>query len=153
MVQTLYIPRMTVTLNVQGRQISTPATLRWQRGTGAALSIQPLAGIEILRAEIDAQYVTIIDKINRRYTRLTYDDLAEKGAKTNIDEIDAWIDTHILDRRNEPQLTINASRAGINGTAVIYTGSMQLDQKMNMRPSNVDGYKRVTLEQLVGGAL
>ena len=153
MVQTMTISRMTITLNMQGRQFATPATLRWQRGAGVILSIQPLAGIEMLRAEADEQYVTLIDKINRRYARLTYDELAEKGARTNIDEMDEWIDQHIINRRNEPQLSISVSRAGIDGTAIIYTNSIQTDVRVNMRPTNVDTYKRVTLEQLAGGVL
>ena len=70
MVQTLNISRMTLTIVMQGRQFTTPASLRWKRGAGAALSVQPIVGIEILRMELDEQALLIIDKINRRYTRL-----------------------------------------------------------------------------------
>ena len=39
----------------------------------------------------------------------------------------------------------------INGTAVIYTASMQTDVNINLQPTNLSGYKQVTLEQLVKG--
>ena len=151
MVQTLYIPRMTVTMVMQGKQVSTPATMRWKRGTGTLVSIQPFAGIEMFRMELDANALTIIDKINRRYTRMNYEEMAQMGARTTLDEIDNWIDQNIIARKNEPQLTLQVSRAGINGTAVIYTASMQTDVNINLQPTNLSGYKQVTLEQLVKG--
>ncbi len=151
MVQTLNIPRMTVTVMMQGKQLTTPATLRWQRGTGLVISIQPFAGLEMLRMELDGNALMIIDKINRRFTRITYNELAQMGAQTTLDDIDAWIDNNILARRDEPQLTLQVTRAGITGSAVIYTGSMQTDGNVNLRPANVDTYRQVTLEQLVKG--
>lgn len=151
MVQTLYIPRMTVTVFAQGKSISTPAMLRWQRGQGMLVSIQPFLGMEMARIELNAQYVTVIDKINRRYSRLTYDEMAQMGAKGTIDDIDAWIDQNIIARRNEPQLTLQVSRAGINGTATINTSSMQTDVNVNLQPTNISGYRQVTLEQLLKG--
>lgn len=151
MVQTLYIPRMTVTMVMQGKQVSTPATMRWKHGTGTLVSIQPFAGIEMFRMELDANALTIIDKINRRYTRMNYEEMAQMGARTTLDEIDNWIDQNIIARKNEPQLTLQVSRAGINGTAVIYTASMQTDVNINLQPTNLSGYKQVTLEQLVKG--
>ena len=150
-VQTLYIPRMTLTVSMQGKQLSTPATMRWQRGEGAILSIQPFAGLEMARIELNNAYVTIIDKINRRYTRLTNDDLSQMGTRTTIDEIDEWIDTNIIARKGEPQLTLKTSRANISATALIYTSGMQMNTSINLRPTNVDSYRSVTLEQLVRG--
>ena len=151
MVQTMNIPRMTVTVVAQGKQISTPATMRWKRAQGTVISIQPLAGIEIARIELNAQHLTILDKLNRRYTRLTYDDLAQMGARTSIDELDAWIDKNILARRSEPQLVLQVSQAGVSGAATIYTASMQTDVNVNLQPTNISNYRQVTLEQLLKG--
>ena len=151
MVQTMNIPRMTVTVVAQGKQISTPATMRWKRAQGTVFSIQPLAGIEIARIELNAQHLTILDKLNRRYTRLTYDDLAQMGARTSIDELDAWIDKNILARRSEPQLVLQVSQAGVSGAATIYTASMQTDVNVNLQPTNISNYRQVTLEQLLKG--
>ena len=151
MVQTMNIPRMTVTIVAQGKQISTPATMRWKRAQGTVISIQPLAGIEIARIELNAQHLTILDKLNRRYTRLTYDDLAQIGARTSIDELDAWLDKNILARRSEPQLVLQVSQAGVSGAATIYTASMQTDVNVNLQPTNISNYRQVTLEQLLKG--
>ena len=151
MVQTMYIPRMTVTAVVQGQQITTPASLRWQRGTAMSLSIQPMAGIEMFRIEANGDNVTIIDKLNRRYTRLTYNDLAEMGVEMSLEELDSWIDNHILAHRDEPQLTMQVSRAGMSGSAVIYTNTIQTGGNVNMRPTNIVTYRQVSLQQLISG--
>ena len=150
-VQTMSISRMTITVTVGGQQIATPATMRWQRGTGLAISIQPFAGLEMFRMEADQQAVTVIDKINRHDTQLTYDELAQMGTKATLDDIDRWIDDHILARRNEQQLNLQVSRAGVNGAATIYTNSIQTGGNVNLRPANISGYKQVTLEQMMKG--
>lgn len=150
-VQTMSISRMTITVTVGGQQIATPATMRWQRGTGLAISIQPFAGLEMFRMEADQQAVTVIDKINRRYTQLTYDELAQMGTKATLDDIDQWIDDNILARRNEQQLNLQLSRAEVNGAATIYTNSIQTGGNANLRPANISGYKQVTLEQMMKG--
>ena len=150
-VQTMNISRMTITVTVGGQQIATPATMRWQRGTGLAISVQPFAGLEMFRMEADQQTVTVIDKINRRYTQLTYDELAQMGTKATLDDIDRWIDENILARRNEQQLNLQVSRAGVNGAATIYTNSIQTGGNVNLRPANISGYKQVTLEQMMKG--
>lgn len=151
MVQTMYISRMTISVVVQGRQITSPAALRWKRSTAMSLSIQPMAGIEMFRIEAGTNDVTIIDKLNRRYTRLTYDELAQMGVEMSMEELDSWIDNHILAHRSEPQLTMQVSRASMSGSAVIYTNTIQTDGNINMRPTNVETYRQVTLQQMVTG--
>jgi len=151
MFKTMNVTRMTVTVQMQGKQISTPATMRWQRGKGVIVSIQPFAGIEMFRAEYDGNVMTIIDKINRRYTRLTNSELEQRGIRVTMDEADAWMDEHILSHRDEPQLTLQVARGGINGSAVIYTNSMQINGRVNINPTNVEMYRKVSLEQLVKG--
>lgn len=150
-VQTMSISRMTIAVNMGGQQIATPATMRWQRGTGLVISIQPFAGLEMFRMEVNEQAVTVIDKINRRYTLLTFEDLARMGTKATLDDIDQWIDANILSRRNEPQLNLQVTRAGVNGSAVIYTASIQTNVNVNLHPTNITGYKQVTLEQMMKG--
>lgn len=153
MVKTMKVTRMTVTLNVFGKQITSPATLHWQRGTGMTLSIQPIAGIEMFRMETNAETVTFIDKINRRYARLSYEELAKMGAETSPESIDRWIDNNILARRDEPQLVLQVTRAGTSGSAVIYTNTLQTDVNVNTRPTNVETYKQVSPEQFAGGIM
>ncbi len=150
-VKTLYVPRMTVTVNMSGQQLSTPATLRWQRGKGAMLSVQPFAGLEMFRIEQDPQGVTVIDKINRRYARLSNEDIKKKGIVATQDDVDNWIQQNIIDKKDQPQLILKTDHAGISGSAVIYTSSMQLNANVNIRGTNVDTYKQVTLEQLMKG--
>ena len=151
MVQTLLIPRMTLTLVMQGRQFTTPASMRWQRAKGAMVSVQPIAGIEMIRIELDEQALLVIDKINRRYTQLTYADLEQMGFNADLNTIDGWVDEHILSRKDEPQLLLQLSRDGMSGSTVIYTNTMQVNANVNLRPTNVELYRQVTLEQLIKG--
>lgn len=151
MIQNLYVPRMTLSVSMQDNTFTTPATLRWQRGAGAQVSIQPFAGLEMLRVELNAEGLTVIDKINRRYTRMSYADMKQMGAQITLDDVDTWVDENILARRDEPQLSLHVSQADINGSVILYTSSMQTDVNASMRSANVSGYQKVTLEQLVKG--
>lgn len=148
-VQTMSISRMTVSVTMGGQQMSVPATMRWQRGKGAIVSILPLAGIEMFRAELTDGQLTIIDKMNMRYTRLTDSDLRKQGIRTSLADVDAWIDDNILAHRDEPQLTMKVNQAGVNASIVIYTAGIQTDKSVNIRPMSVDGYRKVTLEQMM----
>lgn len=151
MVQTMSISRMTLNIRMQGQQIVTPATVRWQRGTGVIAGVQPFAGIEMLRVEMNSEALTIIDKINMRYARMSTEEMSAMGLPASMDEVDKWIDDNILARRNEPRLIMEAERAGVSAQAVINTASIQTDANVNMRATNVNTYKHVTLEQLLTG--
>ena len=152
MVQTLNVPRITVSVQMSnGQKITTPATLRWQRGTGATVSVLPLVGMEMFRAEINEERLCLIDKINRRYTTLTLDEIRQIGVPFSLDTVDEWVDNKILARRDEPTITISFNRTNIHATAILHTPSMQTDVNVNLRPTNLGGYQYVSLEQLITG--
>lgn len=115
------------------------------------LSVQPFAGLEMFRIEQDPQGVTVIDKINRRYTRLSNKDIERRGIKATQDDVDNWIQQNVIDKKDQPQLILKTEHSGISGSAVIYTNTMQLNANVNIRGTNVETYKQVTLEQLVKG--
>lgn len=150
-VQSMYISRMTITIRMQGQQLATPATLRWRRDEGVIAGIQPFAGLEMLRIEFNDDGLKIIDKINMRYSLLTPDQLAQMGVPATQEAVDAWIDERILARLDEPQLTLEISRDGISGTAVIQTSGIQTGGNIALKPINVNAYRQVTLEQLTSG--
>lgn len=148
-VQTLYIPRMTIIVNMQGQQMSTPASMKWQRGGGLMVSLQPFIGMEMFRFELGEQGLTVIDKVNRQYALLTNEQIAQMGARITLDDIDSWIDERILAHSDEPQLTLQTTQANIQGTAIISTSSMQKNMQLNLRPTDVTTYRQVSVEQLL----
>lgn len=148
-IQTLNIPRVTIIVEMQGRQVSSPAAIKWQRGTGLSVSLQPFIGMEMFRFELSEQGLTVIDKINRQYAFLSYEQLGQMGAQMTLEQIDGWIDEQVIGRLDEPQITLQALRMDIKGTAIIYTSSVQKDIQLNMRPTNISGYRQVSADQLV----
>jgi len=148
-IQTLNIPRMTVIVDMQGKQMSTPASMKWQRGVGVTVSLQPFIGMEMFRFELDREGVTVIDKMNRQYGSISYEQLAQMGTHSSMERIDEWIDSHIIEHLDEPVITLQASRANVSITAQLYTSSIQKDLTLNMRATNTTGYKQVAIEQLL----
>ena len=149
-VQTLYIPNMTITVMAQGKQMSTPAVLSWQRGVGAVLSIRPVI-FEMMRVELNGESLTVIDKMNTQFFRMSYAEMEMMGVHVTLDKFDAWIDEHIIARLDEPQIILQVSQAQVNGQARINTAYVQKDEAVNLRPTNTANYRQATLEQLVKG--
>lgn len=149
-VQTLYIPNIMLTVTAQGKQITTPATLSWQRGAGMVLSIRPVL-FEVLRIEQYPGSLTVIDKLNVQYVQLSSTDLELMGVRLTQDEIDALIDERLINRLDEPQLTLSVNQSGIQLTAQIYPSYAQKNVAVNLRPTNTANYRQVSLEQLVRG--
>ena len=149
-VQTLYVPNIMLTVTAQGKQITTPATLSWQRGAGMVLSIRPVL-FEVLRIEQYPGSLTVIDKLNVQYVQLSSTDLELMGVRLTQDEIDALIDERLINRLDEPQLTLSVNQSGIQLTAQIYPSYAQKNVAVNLRPTNTANYRQVSLEQLVRG--
>lgn len=51
--------------------------MRIKKGEVVQLSIAPLLGIEVVRAEISPDGVLVIDRVNRRYVRVSFNELQE----------------------------------------------------------------------------
>lgn len=62
-------------LTVGGKTISANSTIQAVRDSLVVLSIMPMLGIELLRIEATPTEVIGIDKMNRQYTQITYDEI------------------------------------------------------------------------------
>lgn len=61
------------------------------------LSLQPILGIELYRMELMPQTLTIIDKMNRRYVRMTYQQLQQQtGLNIGFSDIQALCMNHMF---------------------------------------------------------
>lgn len=69
--------KMSLVLDVSGKTTKVNGTMRIKKGEVIQLSIAPLLGIEIARAEISPYGVLVIDRMNKRYVRVTFTELQE----------------------------------------------------------------------------
>ena len=69
--------KMSLALDVSGKTTKVSGTMRIKKGEVVQLSIAPLLGIEVARAEISPDGVLVIDRVNRRYVRVSFNELQE----------------------------------------------------------------------------
>ncbi len=69
--------KMSLALDVSGKTNKVNGTMRIKKGEVIQLSIAPLLGIEVARAEISPYGVLVIDRMNKRYVRVTFTELQE----------------------------------------------------------------------------
>jgi hypothetical protein len=68
---------MSLALDVSGKTTKVNGIMRIKKGEVIQLSIAPLLGIEVARAEISPYGVLVIDRMNKRYVRVTFTELQE----------------------------------------------------------------------------
>lgn len=74
--RTVLTAKMGLTLNLDGKgDTKVNGTLRIKKGEVIQLSITPLLGIEVARAEISPDGVLVIDRMNKRYVQVSFDQL------------------------------------------------------------------------------
>ena len=82
--------KMTVNLNLNGKGTGkVSGTLRIKRGEVIQISLAPFLGIEVGRAEISPDGMLVIDRVNKRYVQVSFDELRKL---TNVD-----LDFHVLE--------------------------------------------------------
>ena len=69
--------KMSLALDVSGKTNKVNGTIRIKKGEVIQLSIAPLLGIEVARAEISPYGVLVIDRMNKRYVRVSFTELQE----------------------------------------------------------------------------
>jgi hypothetical protein len=77
--------KMTVDLNLNGKSTGkVGGTLRIKRGEVIQISLAPFFGIEVGRAEISPNGMLVIDRVNKRYVQVSFDEL-KKLTNVNLD--------------------------------------------------------------------
>ena len=69
--------KMSLALDLSGKTTKVNGTMRIKKGEVVQLSIAPLLGIEVVRAEISPDGVLVIDRMNKRYVRVSFSELQE----------------------------------------------------------------------------
>lgn len=69
--------KVALNLNVEGKQNSKlNATLRLKRGESIQLLVAPLLGIEVARLEISPEGILAVDRLNKRFVRVSFDEVS-----------------------------------------------------------------------------
>ncbi len=75
---TMQAGKMNATFVIGDRKISTGGTINYIADSIAIISIQPLFGIELFRLELTKSGAMLLDKVNKRYVRIAYDEMSEE---------------------------------------------------------------------------
>ena len=67
--------RAKVSLTLDKHNYQTSCVVKMWKNELIILSVLPMLGIEMFRLEASADGVTVIDKLNKRYTELSYEEL------------------------------------------------------------------------------
>lgn len=89
--------RTNVDLTVPGKSLSSRVDIKIVHDSVLQLSVQPLLGIELFRAEFNQNGLVIIDRMNKRYVSESYADLKGKLPITfNYYNLQALFSNHIF---------------------------------------------------------
>ena len=72
-----FTAKMSLALDLSGKTTKVSGTMRIKKGEVVQFSVAPLLGIEVARAEISPDGMLVIDRVNKRYVRVTFDELQE----------------------------------------------------------------------------
>lgn len=67
--------KMSLILNVDDKSTKVSGTMRIKKGEVIQLSVAPLLGIEVARAEISPDGILVIDRMNKRYVSIPFAEL------------------------------------------------------------------------------
>lgn len=69
--------KVALTLNMEGQKdAKVSATLRLKRGESIQLLVAPLLGIEVARLEITPDGLLAVDRLNKRYVNVSFEELS-----------------------------------------------------------------------------
>lgn len=95
--QSAEVGKMRFTLNYADRQMTANGSLKFIKDSLLAVSLQPVMGIELFRAEITPSHLTVVDKMNRRYAQFTFPQLSEYvGIPVAFSHIQALAMQHVF---------------------------------------------------------
>lgn len=84
------VTKMRFSLRYADRQMAANGSLRFIKDSVLSLSLQPVMGIELFRVEITPSSLTVVDKMNRRYTQLSFAELETyMGFPLSFDDLQA----------------------------------------------------------------
>lgn len=72
--------KLSMTISTGTKTVSSKGNLRIINNEAILLSVQPLFGIEMFRLYVEPDHLIVLDRMNKRYVKETFDDLTEKNS-------------------------------------------------------------------------
>ena len=148
--QTNLTAKVRVKLNYDGNNVGTSGTLRMRIGEVIQLSIlDPVLGaVEVGRLEIDPTSVLVIDRYNKRYVAIPYDELnAYSRQQLDYETIEYHFWEQVLRTdTDELQFQIPAGKKTVSMNLRLSNKNEKSDWEAHTTPSNK--YDKVSVEEL-----
>ena len=72
--------KLSMTISTGTKTVNSKGNLRIVNNEAILLSVQPLFGIEMFRLYVEPDHLIVLDRMNKRYVKETFDDLTEKNS-------------------------------------------------------------------------
>ena len=71
--------RARITATYKQREVSANATINIVTDSAIVVSVQPFLGVELIRVEVSKQQVKVVDKLNHRYSSISFAELSSSS--------------------------------------------------------------------------
>jgi len=130
------------------QNISTAASAAYLADSIIILSVQPMLGIEMVRVEATPESAIVIDKINRRYARCSYEEVSTLiGQKADFRTLEQMLEEQGLTMPVGKEQTITYADI----TAQITIRQISTNVEVNATPCKLNNYTQTSLNKLLGG--
>ena len=143
-----------VTLEYQQRKVSANATIAILADSAMVVSVQPFMGVELVRAELTHTQIVIIDKLNRRYSSVTFEQLSRSaGYKLTYADIEALLTNRLFavehDRQWLKTARLEVQKAAQTSTLTFAQRQLQQSFVVNNANSRIEESKLALLNNEV----
>ena len=82
--RTLSIDKMSFSLTLAGTELNSSGSIRIARDSVIICSIMPLPGMEFFRIAINKTGVIMINRVDKKFVSVSYDEMRKKGMDLNF---------------------------------------------------------------------
>ncbi len=87
--RTLSIDKMSFSLTLAGTELNSSGSIRIARDSVIICSIMPLPGMEFFRIAINKQGIIMINRVDKKFVSVSYDEMHKKGMDLNYSAFEA----------------------------------------------------------------
>lgn len=141
--------KLSMTISTGTKTVSSKGNLRIINNEAILLSVQPLFGIEMFRLYVEPDHLIVLDRMNKRYVKETFDDLTEKNSiGFNFYSLQSLFTNNLFVPEQSSISTSDYRKFKYSETSEQYVLSAS-DKKSNIDYSfSINGNDQITLTQL-----
>ena len=94
--RTLSIDKMSFSLTLAGTELNSSGSIRIARDSVIICSIMPLPGMEFFRIAINKTGVIMINRVDKKFVSVTYDEMRKKGMDLNYYAFEAILTNRLF---------------------------------------------------------